>query len=347
MGFDLVVLERARAELSNASIQEVRKLRDTAQAAHHYAMCAGLPRELQDQAAEIKLRSERQLGRLLSTMDRCGPGEYPRIETSHGDTFAPSLKELGISRSQSSCWRLIASLPDGLFETYIEKAKGTPGAFTTAGVLGLARRARARQAAHESPNLPTGARVAEDLHALAGAGEPLGCIHADPPWRYENHATRGAAGNHYPTMCLDEIASLPVADLAAENAHLHLWVTNSFLLEAEYIMQSWGFSYRSNFVWVKPQIGLGNYWRSAHELLLLGVRGSAPFLDHSLRSWTEEPRRAHSEKPEAIRSAIEQVSPGPFLELFARRVEPGWTAWGNQVSEASASADKLRSERGQ
>jgi N6-adenosine-specific RNA methylase IME4 len=84
-------------------------------------------------------------------------------------------------------------------------------------------------------------------------------------------------------------------------------------------------------VWVKPQIGMGNYWRVSHEFLLLGVRGSLPFADKSLRNWLEEPRGRHSAKPERVRDLIHKASPGPRLELFARRAVEGWTCWGNEI----------------
>lgn len=170
-----------------------------------------------------------------------------------------------------------------------------------------------------------------DLGALVGRGLRFGTIYADPPWLYGNQGTRGATSNHYGGMSVEEIAALPIRDLAADNAHLHLWTTNAFLFDCKSIMEAWGFEYKSCFVWVKPQIGMGNYWRLAHEFLLLGVRGRCPFNDRSQISWIQEPRTRHSAKPESVRKIIETVSPGPFLELFGRRVSPGWTVWGNQI----------------
>jgi len=232
----------------------------------------------------------------------------------------------------------VASVPEKLFESYLAKTNGPGGGgISSAEVLRLARKIRAHGQASEPIAMPSDGVQASSLEALIEAGNQFACIYADPPWRYGNQGTRSATDGHYPTMCLDDIASLPVADLAADDAHLHLWVTSSFLFEAEYILRSWGFDYRSSFVWVKPQLGLGNYWRCAHEFLLLGVRGSAGFNDHSLRSWIREPRGLHSAKPEVVRSLIEQVSSGPFLELFGRRPEPGWTVWGNQLVDPGES----------
>ena len=173
--------------------------------------------------------------------------------------------------------------------------------------------------------------IVRSLEALLARGLRFSCIYADPPWPYQNQASRGACANHYATMTLDDIAALPISDLCADNAHLHLWTTNAFLFESHAVMRAWGFDYKSCFIWAKPQLGVGNYWRVSHEILLLGVRGRCPFRDHSQRSWLEWPRTGHSEKPERIRELIERVSPGPRLELFARRIAPGWIGWGNAI----------------
>lgn len=95
----------------------------------------------------------------------------------------------------------------------------------------------------------------------------------------------------------------------------------------------WGFDYKGMFIWCKSEMGLGNYWRVSHELLLLGVRGNLEFNDKGLKSWKEISRSGkHSAKPEPVRHLVEKASPGPRLELFGRDAVSGWTVWGNQVS---------------
>ncbi|MCA9201250.1 MAG: hypothetical protein KDA87_27100, partial [Planctomycetales bacterium] len=84
---------------------------------------------------------------------------------------------------------------------------------------------------------------------------------------YDNKAARGAADKHYATMSLEEICRLPVTQLVTENAHLHLWTTNGFLREAFDVIEAWGFDFKSCLVWIKPQLGMGNYWRVSHEFL--------------------------------------------------------------------------------
>jgi len=133
-----------------------------------------------------------------------------------------------------------------------------------------------------------------------------------------------------------------VRHVAARDAHLYLWTTASHLSEALYLMGWWGFTYKLPLVWVKTkapgekvQIGLGNYFRHAHELCLFGVRGRAPALVHNLSTVIYAPRQRHSQKPEELQERAELLSPGPRLELFARRHRRGWTGWGNQLRKAA------------
>ncbi len=183
--------------------------------------------------------------------------------------------------------------------------------------------------------------ILADLTTLIKRGHKFRTIYADPPWQYGNQATRSSTDNHYETMLVEEIAALPIAELADEDAHLHLWTTNAFLFDCKRIMEAWGFEYKSVFVWCKPQMGIGNYWRVSHEFLLLGTRGSAPFMDRGQMSWAEIDRTQHSAKPEAVRKMVEKVSPGPRLELFGRGVADGWTVWGNEIKRTTFDASVL------
>lgn len=184
-------------------------------------------------------------------------------------------------------------------------------------------------------------RAVDRLDALVDDGLTFKTIYADPPWRYDQ-SPRGAAEHHYATMSHDELAALPVGRLAAPDCHLHLWATHSFYAEALGLMSAWGFDYKSLFVWVKPQLGMGHYWRSSSEFLLLGVRGKTRFRDRSVPNWMCVPRGKHSQKPDLIRCLVELVSPGPYLELFGRKPVPGWTVFGNEVSETPARRDHAR-----
>jgi N6-adenosine-specific RNA methylase IME4 len=172
----------------------------------------------------------------------------------------------------------------------------------------------------------------DQLWQLAASGQRFGTIYCDPPWRYEKCGKKGAALTHYNTMRLEEIAEIPVYSLSKRRSHLHLWTTTSFLKEALWLMEKWGFDYKSQLIWCKPTLGTGNYYRVSHEILLLGARGRLPFEDHSIKSWQVCSRGRHSEKPHFFRELIEKASPLPRLELFAREVRDGWTVFGDEFN---------------
>lgn len=155
-------------------------------------------------------------------------------------------------------------------------------------------------------------------------------IMADPPLDVNQKGRLGAC-THYNLMTLDQIKSMPVADFAEDNAHLWLWTYPSAIQQSYEILEAWGFQPRSFFTWVKPRLGLGNYLRNATEHIIFGVRGKAPVLYKAQPNWGFFPVQEHSHKPEEQYSVIQRVSPGPYLELFARRRQPGWNAWGNEV----------------
>lgn len=165
-------------------------------------------------------------------------------------------------------------------------------------------------------------------------------ILADPPWRYEHVKTENRAiENHYPTMTLDEICALPVADLANDDAVLFLWATSPKLAEAMRVIEAWGFMYRTCMVWVKDKIGMGYYARQRHELLLIATRGTpgTPLPADRGDSVIEAPRGPHSEKPAAAYEAIERMYPFAMkVELFARTSRNGWSSWGNEVDAEAA-----------
>jgi len=153
---------------------------------------------------------------------------------------------------------------------------------------------------------------------------------ADPPWNVEQKGARGAS-RHYNLEPLDRIKAIPVADLCEKDAHCWLWVTNATLRAGFDVLEAWGFTPRSVFTWIKPRMGLGMYLRNATEHVLLGTKGKAPILFNAQPNWLFAPLQDHSHKPEELHKIIERCSPGPYLELFARRRQPGWDVWGNEI----------------
>lgn len=168
-------------------------------------------------------------------------------------------------------------------------------------------------------------------------------IYADPPWRYENPpmgGTNRSIENHYPTMTLEEICAMPVADLATDDAMLYLWATAPKLAECMKVIEAWGFEYRTNLVWDKELIGMGYHARNQHEILLVAKRGDIPppAAGTQPSSVHRERRTEHSAKPEFYYQMIEAAYPQlPKIELFCRSPRDGWAVWGNQ-SEVSDAA---------
>ncbi len=169
-------------------------------------------------------------------------------------------------------------------------------------------------------------------------------IVADPPWQLKRTTGWGSNNNRplsYPTMTPEEIAALDVSGLAATPAHLYLWAVGKYLREAFMVAEAWGFRYSTPLVWCKPVTGrmLGGLYTPTAEFILFCRRGTegSPGKPNRLavdRSWFEWPRSgAHSQKPDAFFDLVESVSPGPYLELFARRQRLGWDTWGNESLE--------------
>jgi len=187
--------------------------------------------------------------------------------------------------------------------------------------------------------------------AKGGPGGPLpegkfAVLYADPPWQYDFSETESRSiETKYQTLTPKQIADYEVkgrriADLPADDCVLFLWATNPKLLKALEVIAGWGFTYKTNMAWVKKQIGMGYWVRAKHELLLIATKGSPPVPSPAVRppSVIEAARRKHSQKPEAFRAAIELMCPhAPSekekIELFARKIVPGWTAWGNEVGD--------------
>ncbi len=179
---------------------------------------------------------------------------------------------------------------------------------------------------------------------LPGLTEQFATILIDPPWRFDNRTGKVAPEHkrlrRYPTMSVEEIMALPVAEHAKDKSHLYLWVPNALLAEGLQIVKAWGFSYKTNIVWYKVRKdggpdgrGVGFYFRNVTELLLFGVKGKMRTLKpgRTQVNIVSTRKREHSRKPDEIYKLIEACSPGPYLELFARERRDGWTPWGDEV----------------
>jgi N6-adenosine-specific RNA methylase IME4 len=167
---------------------------------------------------------------------------------------------------------------------------------------------------------------------------------ADPPWRFINRTGKVAPEHRrlarYNTLTTQEICSLPVSRVLANTSHIYLWVPNALLADGLQVLDSWGFTYKSNLVWHKVRKdggsdgrGVGFYFRNVTELVLFGVRGSMRTLAPGRRqvNLLSTRKREHSRKPEELFEIVEACSPGPYLELFSRYPRQGWWAWGDEA----------------
>ncbi len=156
-------------------------------------------------------------------------------------------------------------------------------------------------------------------------------ILADPPWKYDIN-TRGSPDDHYDVMENEDISNLNIP--SADNCVLFMWGTAPKLPEALQVIEDWGFTYKTNMVWVKDKIGTGYYFRGKHELLFVAVKGNPLIPEEADRpeSVLIAPRTAHSKKPEEIYAIIERMYPdAKYLELFARNTRSNWKSWGNEI----------------
>lgn len=168
-------------------------------------------------------------------------------------------------------------------------------------------------------------------------------IYADPPWHYRVWSKKGdgrSAEAHYPTMNMEDIKKLPIAQIADRDAALFLWVTFPLLQEAWSVMKAWGFTYKSvAFVWIKQNRksdalfwGMGYWTRANAEICLLATRGHPKRVARNVHQVIFSHIEEHSKKPDEARRRIEQLMGDvPRIELFARRTSPGWDVWGNEV----------------
>ena len=349
---------RALAEAK--SVDEAKDVRDKADALRIYARQAK-NRQLEVDAAEVRLRAERRLGEMLRDQKEAvglnsgtaGKGR-PRkggAEAEPPKDERPTLADAGIDKKLSARAQKLAAVPETKFDQMVCEWRDRVASETERVTVSLMREgaiAQERQA-YEQRKVEGG--TVADLHALAAAGFKAGAILADPPWSYETYSGRGkqrSAERYYDTMTLDAIKALPVEALAADDCELFLWGVWPSLPGALDVIAAWGFKYKTlGFLWLKTtnegvlegevvedsdfRMMLGHYTRANCEPVLIATRGRPKRIDKGVRQLVLAPPGEHSEKPAEVHSGIERLVGGPYLELFGRQAVPGWTVWSNEV----------------
>lgn len=180
-------------------------------------------------------------------------------------------------------------------------------------------------------------QAADDAELTAPSGK-YRTIVADPPWDYGNKSGRHAgARDEYmkqgKTMNLEGAAAFDVQRWVPEEGpcHLYLWVTDAYAGDVYQVIRAWGFEPKAWLIWVKDRIGMGNYFRHQHEPCVFAVKGRLRLKRLDASTVFNAPVGAHSEKPDAFYSLVESCSPGPYLDVFARRHRAGWDVFGDEV----------------
>jgi N6-adenosine-specific RNA methylase IME4 len=341
-GKALTYYDNARRALAQAArVDDVKKIHDQASAMKEYARRAK-DHALSDYATEIRLHAEKRGGEMLALMrekgerDRGSGGN--RKSKSRSQPATVKLKDLGVTKTQSSRWQIVAKLKPDDFEELVETAK------------------RKSVAGMNSANNSEINKKMRTLHErewadriLALPDVKVGVVLADPEWKYVTYSENGkdhSAENHYNTSEVEKIKARfeSVKSICAKDCALFLWAIAPMLKQAIEVGEACGLELKSQCVWYKPDKkgGQGHwFYPFQHEILLVFTKGKvvAPAKGTQWPSVIVAPCKGlkHSEKPEIFHELIEAYFPNvPKIELNARRKRDGWIPWGTLEWEDEA-----------
>jgi len=339
---------------------EVTDIIDKSAALNEYARRAKDP-ELIGHAVEVRMWAERRLGEMIAELREAGElakGGQPHQSIGVSKTpVEPTLAERGINKNLAKRARLRMAIPEDQFAAAIEDATAMQVALFEGDKAVIEAIRAAKNKGKKEKREAKEKDLATKITALPD--KKFGVILADPPWKFEFFSDAGAnyAGpeNHYPLLSTEDIMALPVADIAADDCILFLWATAPMIIQALDVMEAWGFTYKSQFVWVKHKAATGFWSRGRHELLLLGTKGKvpAPAPGDAWESVIEAAARKHSQKPDKVYDLIERYFPTlPKIELNARgQPREGWESWGPEAEKipswllsGSANPERLHDE---
>jgi len=328
MNNSLMQITQAERMLAEASdLADIAQVRDMAQAAIEYAKAAKMGLAAQNHAARIKLLAERKAGELLAGLER---GQGARNDLTSGNVagscdYQTAIKSADIEDRTARRWQQIASIPDEVFESFIDETIESEKELTTAAAL--------RVAINESVY-----KVKEDLknNPIPTPKDKYDVIVIDPPWemkKIDRIVAPEQFGFDYPTMSIDEIKNFDVpATIAADDCHLFLWTTQKYLPHCFDILDSWGFKYVFTMVWDKgggfQPFNLPQY---NCEFILYAHKGSPKFADtKKFFTCFHAKRTGHSRKPDEFYQLVSRVCDGKKIEVFARDKREGFDSWGNE-----------------
>jgi N6-adenosine-specific RNA methylase IME4 len=331
---ELIRYEAACRAVSEAkNFDEIKEISDSAEAMRAYARQAK-NKGLEIDAAEIRFRAERRIGEMekqqkeLGLLNKGGrPSNKPGSKTNPLFT-PPTLKEIGLDKALASRCRKFASVPEEQFEELIGDWRNRVAQENERVSMSLLQAGTKAEKRQEKEIF-----LANKIKALPDM--QFGVILADPPWKFEVRSSLGldrSAENHYPCQTTDEIMSLDVPSISADDCVLFLWATVPMIEDALAVMSAWGFTYKSHFCWIKNRYGTGYWNRNKHELLLVGTRGNvpAPAMGTQWPSVIDADVGEHSAKPTIFYQMIEEYYPNlPKLEMNCRGSgRAAWSSWG-------------------
>ncbi len=328
---EIVLLSRAERALVEANtVDEAKDVRNTAAAVVLYAKKAKLGQSMAAEASAVRLRAERRMGELLQAtrLAKAAPGnQYTGpIELPGGNEAQLTLRQLGITKSDSSRSQRIASVPLQTFEEYVAGNLASSLEPTAAGLF--------RHNRTEQPPRPTANRSRKTRKP---AGQPAASVEGERRFAtgYLDLPLSRLDSHDADDLWVDDACMLPIGRLFFEEAHLHLWCAPATLLAGLDILEHWDFQYQDALVAAFPTEDHGTYWRTTHGLLLLGVRGQLPLA----ATGSDVPEHLGGldgqDRPARLMQIIEQASPGPYAQIFGPKTPPreGWeSSWPNDQS---------------
>jgi hypothetical protein len=321
---ELVLLDRARRVLAQAqTVDQIRDVRDRAQAVRAYVRKARLSRKLVIDAAILRIQAERKLGQVLKKLPlaKGAPGNQYTLKKAarpaHTVRSLSSgggpvyLRDLGLTESDSSRAQRIAGLPDDVFENFLSAARDTGHEPSVAALLRLVKELSTTKTVASPTKDTSVTQRSSTVNALVSENRHFGSLYTKPYWPKGRSRTSNTMQRIF-----SQLQDEPIAKLAMPNSHLHVHTPSLFLPDSLNLVEAWGFAYVTCLVVSKPTKS------DALDFLLTCTRGQTAVAE-SLTGVIESDRE-HTFA--MLRQRIERASPGPFLALHGDDTEaPGWT----------------------
>ncbi|MEK6884552.1 MAG: MT-A70 family methyltransferase [Nanoarchaeota archaeon] len=319
---DLIKWDVLRGEIDNAKdFQILMNLSDKLEAFRIYAKQSKQSLDVQNSIAEYRLRIERKKGEWLQQNIQRGQGATLMSTDS-------TLKDIGVSRDESSNAQRIAKLDKQEFEQYIQETKNTNKEITLAGVIKIAKEIlREEKIETQKEQI-----IKNNIEQPKGLFD---VIVIDPPWKYDQGQTYDPESHRisspYPELSQEELLKIVLP--AKKDCVLWLWTTNNFMKDAYELLNEWGFVPKTILTWDKINMGVGYWLRNVTEHCILAIKGNPVWSNKTYTTLISEKRTEHSVKPEKFYEMVNKICVGNKLDYFARKKREGWFVFGDEVKE--------------